>query len=83
MGFERLIRFVSSMGETQYGNLTKETPTKEIQGSEVEILKGDIESGFEKAGKKATVKQVSHTAFRWGVLRMAGYVIDMSINVWK
>lgn len=81
MGFERLIRFVSSTGETQYGNLAKETPTKEIQGSEVEILKGDIESGFEKTGEKATVKQVSPTPFRRGVRRMAAYVIQMSINI--
>lgn len=81
MGFERLIRFVSSTGETQYGNLTKETPTKEIQGSEVEILNGDIESGFEKTGEKATVKQVSRTAFKRGVLRMAGYIMEMSTNV--
>jgi transcription initiation factor TFIIH subunit 2 len=59
MAFERLIRFVSSDGQTQYGNLPKQLPTKEIEGSEVEILKGDIENGFEQTGQKATVKKVS------------------------
>jgi hypothetical protein len=41
-----------------YGNLTKETPTLEIEGSEVEVLDGDIERGWTKMGDKATVSKV-------------------------
>jgi transcription initiation factor TFIIH subunit 2 len=56
--FERLIRFVANDGKTYYGNLTKETPTMEIEGSEVEIISGDIESGFSKTGSEAVVSKV-------------------------
>jgi transcription initiation factor TFIIH subunit 2 len=59
MAFERLIRFVDEKGETRYGNLEKETPTKEIEGSVVEIIDGSIENGFSKTSQKATVKKVS------------------------
>jgi hypothetical protein len=53
--FDRLIRFQTSDGAERYGNLEKETPTREIEGSEVELLDGDIKSGFKKAGGKAKV----------------------------
>ncbi|OCL03305.1 hypothetical protein AOQ84DRAFT_347923 [Glonium stellatum] len=56
MGFERLIRFVSENGEICYGDLAKETPTLEIEGSRVAVLAGDISTGFHKAGVEATVK---------------------------
>jgi len=56
--FERLIRFVADDGKTYYGNLTKETPTLEIEGSKVEVINGDIDSGFSKAGSEATVSKV-------------------------
>ncbi|KAF2264262.1 hypothetical protein CC78DRAFT_568399 [Lojkania enalia] len=58
MAFERLIRFVAGDGKTYYGNLTKETPTVEIEGSNVEILSGDIQSGLSKTGKEATVSKL-------------------------
>ncbi|OAL01944.1 hypothetical protein IQ06DRAFT_218743 [Phaeosphaeriaceae sp. SRC1lsM3a] len=53
--FERLIRFESADGNVKYGNLEKEVPTREIEGSEVEVLHGDIKSGFKKSGEKAKV----------------------------
>jgi transcription initiation factor TFIIH subunit 2 len=56
--FERLIRFVADDGKTYYGNLTKETPTLEIEGSKVEVISGDIDSGFSKTGSEATVSKV-------------------------
>lgn len=55
--FERLIRFEDAEGKTLYGNLEKEVPTKDIQGSTVEVLEGDVKSGFKKTGSKATVSK--------------------------
>jgi transcription initiation factor TFIIH subunit 2 len=46
MAFERLIRFEDENGEVVYGNLEKETPTKEIEGSIVEVIDGSIEKGL-------------------------------------
>lgn len=56
--FERLIRFEDKDGKTVYGNLEEEVPTREIEGSSVEVLSGDIKSGFKKTGEKATVGKV-------------------------
>lgn len=56
--FERLIRFQTSEGKTVYGNLEKETPTREIEGSNVEILEGDVKQGFKRTGGKATVSKL-------------------------
>ena len=53
--FDRLIRFQTSDGSVKYGNLEKETPTREIEGSEVELLEGNVKSGFKKSGGKAKV----------------------------
>jgi len=58
MGFERLIRFVGENGETYYGDLAKETPTLEIEGSTVAVLDGDIASGFRKTGAETVVKKL-------------------------
>ncbi|KAF2878425.1 hypothetical protein BDV95DRAFT_557444 [Massariosphaeria phaeospora] len=58
MAFERLIRFKTDDGKTLYGNLTKEVPTLEIEGTKVEVLDGDIESGFKKTGNEATVSKL-------------------------
>lgn len=60
MAFERLIRFEDEEGKVVYGNLEKETPTKEIEGSVVEVIDGSIEKGFSKTSPKATVKKVSY-----------------------
>jgi len=60
MAFERLIRFENEKGHVVYGNLEKEIPTKEIEGSVVEVIDGNIENGFSKTSQKATVKKVSY-----------------------
>lgn len=56
--FKRLIRFEDAEGKTVYGDLEKEVPTREIEGSTVEVLEGDVKSGFNKAGSKAKVAKV-------------------------
>lgn len=56
--FERLIRFEDSEGKTVYGNLEEEVPTREIEGRSVEVVEGDVESGFRKTGGKTQVKKV-------------------------
>jgi len=56
MAFERLIRFENEKGHVVYGNLEKEIPTKEIEGSVVEVIDGNIENGF----SKTSVKKVSY-----------------------
>ena len=61
--FERLIRFEDTAGKIVYGNLEKEMATKEIEGSVVEVLDGDVKSGFRKTGGKATVGKVSRGGF--------------------
>jgi len=59
MSFERLIRFVDEAGKTQYGNLVKVRPVKEIEGSVVEIVEGNINTTFKKTGKTTRVKKAS------------------------
>ena len=56
--FSHLIRFEANDGNTYYGDLEKETPTREIQGKEVEVLEGDVKSGFSKKGSKAKVSKL-------------------------
>jgi transcription initiation factor TFIIH subunit 2 len=56
--FERLIRFETADGKTVYGNLEKETPTREIEGTEVEVLSGDVKSGFSKSGERVKVNKL-------------------------
>ncbi|KAF2660198.1 hypothetical protein K491DRAFT_765654 [Lophiostoma macrostomum CBS 122681] len=53
-----LIRFVADDGKTYYGNLEKETETREIEGQTVEALDGDFGNGFQKTGKKVTVSKL-------------------------
>lgn len=56
--FSRLIRFEAEDGKTYYGDLAKETPTREIQGAEVDVLEGDVKKGFSKMGSKAKVSKL-------------------------
>ncbi|KAF2710997.1 hypothetical protein K504DRAFT_481012 [Pleomassaria siparia CBS 279.74] len=58
MSFERLIRFEADDGKTYYGNLNRETPTLEIEGSKVEVLSGDVKEGFRKTGGEAIVSKL-------------------------
>ena len=56
--FNYLVRFVDTNGQTRYGDLVSYKPTSEIEGSEVDVLSGSIETGFEKTGEKATIKNL-------------------------
>lgn len=57
--FERLIRFQADDGKTYYGDLGSEVPTREIEGKKVEVLEGDVETGFKKTGAQAQVAKVN------------------------
>jgi hypothetical protein len=57
--FDYLVRFEDSTGAVRYGNQASYRPTSEIVGSEVEVLSGDISSGFKKTGEKAKIAKVS------------------------
>lgn len=72
MSFERLIRFQADDGKTYYGNLTKEIPTREIEGSKVEILSGDVESGFKKTGTESTVSKLLSPLPRTNIVMCVG-----------
>ncbi|OIW27062.1 hypothetical protein CONLIGDRAFT_621215 [Coniochaeta ligniaria NRRL 30616] len=50
MSFQRLVRFVNGQGKTLYGDLKTE-PTGDLTGSEVEVLEGDIDQGFQSTGR--------------------------------
>jgi transcription initiation factor TFIIH subunit 2 len=56
--FSHLVRFEAEDGKTYYGDLAKETPTRDIEGTEVEVLEGDVKSGFSKKGSKAKVSRL-------------------------
>lgn len=56
--FERLVRFETTDGSVKYGNLEKETPTREIEGSEVEVVEGDVQSGFRKGSGRVRIGKV-------------------------
>ena len=56
--FSHLIRFEADDGNIYYGDLKKETPTREIEGNEVELLEGDIKSGFNKKGSTAKISRL-------------------------
>lgn len=58
MSFDRLIRFVDENGKQRYGNLEHPHGAKEIEGSEVQLLGGDLQGGFHKSSERATVKKV-------------------------
>jgi transcription initiation factor TFIIH subunit 2 len=57
-GFDRLIRFEAADGQTYYGNLERELPTREMEGATVEVLEGDIKTGFKGLGTRAKVTKV-------------------------
>ena len=53
--FERLVRFETDQGKLLYGNLSTAFATDAIIGSSVEILDGDVLTGFNKTGCQATI----------------------------
>jgi hypothetical protein len=58
MEFDRLIRFVDGDGHTVFGNLSEETPLSQIQGLTVQLVKGDLDTGFKRSDEWRTVGKV-------------------------
>lgn len=58
MGFDRLIRFVDTDGAICYGNLDKETPLDAIEGTDVTVLAGSIDEGFNTTSEFKKVARV-------------------------
>jgi 2-keto-4-pentenoate hydratase/2-oxohepta-3-ene-1,7-dioic acid hydratase in catechol pathway len=57
MSFQRLVRFVNDQGATQYGDLKSE-PTGDLTGQEVEVLEGDLDSGFKSTGRTEKIQKL-------------------------
>lgn len=57
MSFQRLVRFVNAQGATLYGDLKTEA-TGDFVGAEVEVLDGDVASGFRATGKTDKIQKV-------------------------
>jgi transcription initiation factor TFIIH subunit 2 len=58
MTFDRLFRFLDTEGNTYYGNLTEDIPGDSLMGRKVDVLDGDINAGFRKSTKQASIKKV-------------------------
>ncbi|PVI08634.1 hypothetical protein DM02DRAFT_549062 [Periconia macrospinosa] len=56
--FDRLIRFEADDGKVYYGDLGDEVPTREIEGRKVQVLDGDVKSGFKKSGGEVKVSKL-------------------------
>jgi hypothetical protein len=59
MGFDRLIRFEDDGGNVHYGNIPQEFPSGGVLGTKVQVLKGDLSSGFSIGQEQATLKKVN------------------------
>lgn len=57
MSFQRLVRFVNAEGTTSFGDLKTEA-TGDLTGAEVEVLEGDIQSGFRGTGRTDKIQKV-------------------------
>lgn len=57
--FERLIRFESIDGATVYGDVTDASALKNLVGATVNVLDGNLQDGFTKTARTATVKKVT------------------------
>lgn len=58
MSFDRLIRFLDQDGKPSYGNLSKDVDVKSIEGSDVQMVFGNIDDGFRITSEKAHVMKV-------------------------
>ncbi|KAM5343944.1 hypothetical protein ACJ41O_012481 [Fusarium nematophilum] len=55
MPFDRLIRFLDEGGVERFGNVEADVPTSELTGKEVQLVSGDLESGFRVQDEKGKV----------------------------
>ena len=58
MSFKWLVRYTNTSGETNYGDLKTEPGNGSLEGAEVEVLSGDLESGWSKTGKTDKIGKV-------------------------
>lgn len=65
MSLDRLIRFLDEDGQEKYGNVEREIPTGELEGSVVQLLTGNIEIGFQKQNQQAKVAKVLNSLIWW------------------
>lgn len=56
--FERLVRFESDDGTTLYGDVTDASAVSNLAGATVNVLDGNLENGFSKTTRTATIKKV-------------------------
>jgi hypothetical protein len=59
MTFDRLIRFRDRKGIDRYGNVETEVAASELEGQIVQLVSGNIESGFKIIEEKAEVAKVT------------------------
>lgn len=59
MSFDRLIRFRDREGIDRYGNVENEVAASELEGETVQLVSGNIESGFKILEEKAEVAKVT------------------------
>jgi hypothetical protein len=52
------VRFKDASGGIQYGDLKQEAPSGNWKGVEVDVLEGDIDSGWKSTGKKENIAEV-------------------------
>lgn len=59
MSFDRLIRFRDRAGVERYGNVKDEVVPSGLEGKTVQLVSGNMESGFKIQDEKAEVAKVS------------------------
>jgi hypothetical protein len=62
MSFKTLVRFENASGQIRYGDLGNASAARDLEGAEVELLDGDVDSGFKATGKKDKIHKVEMTA---------------------
>lgn len=67
MAFDRLIRFVDQAGTTQYGNVEHELGDDTLEGKEVQLVSGNIESGFELLPERSIVQKACEMVSAVGI----------------
>lgn len=59
MSFKRLIRFYDKEGKERYGDVEDEIAPSELEGKAVNLVSGNIESGFKVLEEKVEVAKVN------------------------
>ena len=56
--FQHLIRFIDDEGKENYGYLPSNLPADKVEGNSVQVLLGDIRTGFSRTSAEKTVRKV-------------------------